>query len=67
MLFCDTDINGLIWGRVLCFGSAIQFEILLLLTLPHTLCHDVCEAGVWIYSEFKCLLVWMYVFLRRRD
>ena len=65
MLFCDTDINGLIWGRVLCFGSAIQFEILLLLTLPHTLCHDVCEA--WVLSacvrleiklsEFKCLLV----------
>ena len=23
MLFCDTNINGLIWGRVLCFGSAV--------------------------------------------
>ena len=29
---CDTDINGLIWERVLRFARAVCLEILLLLT-----------------------------------
>ena len=53
------------------FASAIFLEILLLLTLTHNLCDDVCEARVWVYSDFKCLLAWIFVFLffvlRRRD
>ena len=54
------------------FTSAICFQILSLLTFTHNLCDDVCEARVWIYSDFKCLLAWMCVFffvlfLRRRD
>ena len=35
--FCEIDINGLIWGHVLRFASAIFLEILLLLTLTHNL------------------------------
>ena len=46
--FCEIDINGLFWGHVLRFASAIFLEILLLLTLTHNLCDDVCEARVWI-------------------
>ena len=46
--FCDIDIYGLIWGRILCFASAICIEILLLLTFTHNLCDDMCEARVWI-------------------
>ena len=52
---CDIDINCLIWGCVL-FASATHREILLLLTLTYNLCDDVCQARVWIYSDFKCLL-----------
>ena len=68
--FGDIGLNGLIWGRVLCFASAMCFEILSFLTFTHNLCDDVCnnrKARVWIYSDCKCLLVWMYVFWRTRD
>ena len=35
--FCDIDINGSFWGRVLCFGSAMCLEILLTVTFTHNL------------------------------
>ena len=56
--FCDIDIYGLIWGRRLCFASAICLEILLLLTFTNNFCDDVCEARVWIYNDFTCFLAW---------
>ena len=64
----DTDINCLIWGGVL-FASAIRLEILSLFTFTHNLFDDVCEVRVWIYSDFKCLLAWIFIFyfFRRHD
>ena len=52
---CNIDIICPIWECVL-FASTIRIEILLLLTLTHNLCDDVCETQVWIYNDFKCLL-----------
>ena len=53
------------------FASAICLQILPFFTFTHNLRDDLCnffqKARVWIYCDFKCLLVWMDVFLRRHS